>query len=172
MASSNVGCAVFPSGIEIPSRGAEKGSRVEAEAIQSFRALLEMLNGAESKGLDGTFEMRAAADAFSVLREFGCTPAEFFNHNLQHNKNISPVTRRFLIETISMLNGGRRTISASLFSELMEMPNDQSSKMAKHNSDVKSVTIPTFTNRDMIVTWLSKDGGLTDMLWSFRAMFG
>lgn len=172
MASSNKGYAIFPSGIEVPTHVHGDGVRAKEEPIKSFHVLLEMLTGTESKGLDGTFEMRVAAEAFSVLKKYKCTPTEFFQHNIKENKNISPVTRKFLIETIDYLNGSRRMISASLFSELMEMPTSDTSKMANYKADVKGVKIPTLSNKEMVVSWLSKDGGLSDLLWSFKAIFG
>jgi hypothetical protein len=178
---TNNGVIFFPSGVGLPTL--QMGNRM-SKGYPQFQALLDSIASCTASSPNASFSMQVAEAVLKVLNDAGTTPYQFFVFNLNDNPNIDVVAKGFLEDTLGLLNISNRNVtvndyrqvSAKLFSEVVAMPLSSSIHMTKINKATRirrlQYDYPKESDVELIAHWSSLDGGVMDMLWTFRALFG
>lgn len=171
MELNKYGFIAYPTGVRIPSNSVPAGTTVTVEGEPIFGAILQMVVRNNRNLLTAGLKLKAAEEAVSVLKGH-CTVREFFEYNILHNPDLTPVIKKFLTETLGYLDGEERRVSPRMAHELIRMPYSESQhhvpvKASKHQSK-----FPTFSNERMVEYWFTRNDGYLDILWTFDALFG
>lgn len=187
MASVNGGVILFPSGVGIPVK---VPGTIVSPGTDKFQILIDLIPTGAAVSPDGGFELKVIETVFDHFNAADCKVFDFFQYNLNDNANISAVTKKFLEETVYVLNAvatknkknninvltEHRTISAKLFAEIIQMPSNDTKLAVTTNRTTRlkkfGTEYPRYDLTDAISYWCSVPNGLMDMLWTCNALFG
>jgi hypothetical protein len=176
---SKTKCIRFPSGIALPTTG---NNNSESEGIGEFETLIELFKTNSNDTI--LLNLKTVETVFNVFNNNNVTPYNFWLYNMEFNSKAGIVIKQYLQETLWLFNEkntikdlkGFRRISPKLFADICAMPLTKTQYAVPPTSltvnKKLSSSYPRISTEELIGRWCSYEGGVMDMLWTFRALFG